>query len=113
MDRDNLHPFVISEPVDNPVALNDNLMHVLPAQLWNNTTHPRERSKSIRRVKSSHSEQLCVSWGVPSDEQAHRLQIIQRLLRPGYASHLAIRLRASSWETLCPASAWAIPRSTL
>ena len=36
---------------------------------------------------------------IPGDKQADRLQIIQRLKRPLYFSHCAIRLRASSWLT--------------
>ncbi len=58
-------------------------------------------------------EELGVPRSITRHELAEGVQVIERLIRPGYWSHRAMRRRAFSCEIFRPASACATPRSIL
>lgn len=112
MDCENLH-LLREEPIDDPITLNNKLADVLPADLRDNTTQPGKLRQTIRYAENTIGKYLRVSRSIAGNEETYRLKVIQRLVRPAYLSHFAIRRRASSCDIFCPLSACAMPRSTL
>ena len=95
MDREDIY-LIGPEAVDNPVTLNDDLAHVLAADLRDNAAGLREVGQAFCCTEYPLREHLSYSRGIPSDEQADGVQIIECLISPGYRSHRAIRSRASA-----------------
>ena len=61
--------------------------------------------ETFHGVEGPIGEDSCDLGGIPGDEQADRFEIAESLEGPVYASHLAMRRRASSWLISSPASA--------
>jgi hypothetical protein len=95
MHRENLD-FFGKSPVDDSVALENDLSDVLTSNLWDQTPRIRELSKALRGSEHAFRKQLGIPRGVTSYEKTNSIQIAQRLIGPGYLSHRTIRWRASS-----------------
>lgn len=92
---ENFH-FVWKKPIDDTVALNDNLANIVTINLRNDPSHLGEIFQTIRCPEYPRGKHLRILWRITSDEQTHGLQVIQCLVRPRYESHRAIRFLASS-----------------
>lgn len=88
--------FIGKDPVNDPVVLHNDLSKVPSTDLRDNMTRTREICKVVCGSEHTLGEQFCISRRVASNEQTNRIEVVQGLVCPGYLSHRAIRLRASS-----------------
>jgi hypothetical protein len=87
---------VLSNPIDDTVAADDDLAKVLDPQFGNNPSRAWIICQSIGNAEDSVGECRRLLRGVSSNEQAGRLEIIGCLRRPPYLSHFSIRFRTSA-----------------
>jgi hypothetical protein len=76
-----LHLFVL-DPIDDPIATHQNLPNILSANLWHNSTQPRETAQPIRRLHHSIREGCRHLRRVARNEQANRFQVFVSLRGP-------------------------------
>lgn len=112
VNGEHLH-LVVQQAVDDPVTAEEYLSHEVLIEFRYNAAQTGVIGKSIggpeRPVGEDARQLRCVS----RDEKADGFEIGEALESPAYASHFAMRSRASSWLINSPASAWRMPVSTL
>lgn len=104
---------VVCISIDDAIAVDDDLANFRPSKFGHDPSQEREVGQSIDGIERARSEDLSDLWCITRDVEANGFQVIESLRGPTYGSHRAIRLRASSCVTICPASACARPRSIL
>jgi len=87
---------ILSKPVDNAVAADYDLSDVPDSQFWNDSTRTWKARQQVCSAEDSVGEGRRQLWRIPSNEQTDRFEIIDRLRRPAYLSHFAMRCRTSS-----------------
>ena len=104
---------VLSDPVDDSVAADEDFPDVLDSQFWNNPPRARIVCQAVSGAEHAIGERRGHMRGIPSYKQANGLEIVGRLGCPPYFSHFAMRCRTSSGLRSSPRSACSRPRWTL
>lgn len=104
MDSQHLH-LIPSDPVDEAVAPQKDLSNIGHAEFGEDSPRPGMVAESLGGLKGSIGENSGVGRCISRDEEADRLEIIERLRGPRHLSHRAIRAFASSCVINSPRSA--------
>ncbi len=87
---------ILASAVYKPVAADDNFADVVKSQFRNHAARLWEVRQAVSGAKNPIGKRGRQLWGVSGYKQANGLEIIDRLWRPPYSSHFAIRCRTSS-----------------
>lgn len=104
---------LIPYAVNDAIATDNEFTNVLDSEFRNDSSRPFKAPQLTRRPKNTIGEGRRNLRRIARDQQANRFEIVGRLRRPAYFSHLAMRSRTSSWLINSPRSACWRPRFTL
>lgn len=91
-------------PVDDPVVAEHDLTQRGVSQLRDDSSGVREVGEVFYGGEHVHHQEAGILWRILRDEPGDGFEIVHRLRRPPYFSHLAILSLTSAWATVWPES---------